>query len=69
MVPVTPLPTELHQAMQDRRRIRASPIRALIRATPPTAPGPNGAGAAGPAIGAGIGGAGETPTGPPGPVV
>eukprot|EP00969_Alexandrium_andersonii_P346660 15326206-Alexandrium_andersonii.AAC.1 len=66
MAPERRLPPVPRQEAQTliRALIRAL-MRALIRAaTTTTAPGPNGAGAVGPAIGAGIGEAGEPPTGP-----
>eukprot|EP00969_Alexandrium_andersonii_P004723 204230-Alexandrium_andersonii.AAC.1 len=66
MVPELQFPPALRRRSQ--QSLRAVLSRALIRATIlTTAPGPNGAGAAGPAVGAGTGGAGEPPTGPMAP--
>eukprot|EP00969_Alexandrium_andersonii_P063903 2814942-Alexandrium_andersonii.AAC.1 len=63
MVPGLQLPTAPRPEAQ--RPTRATLVRALIRATTTTtALGPNGAGAVGPAFGAGAGGIGGPPTGP-----
>eukprot|EP00969_Alexandrium_andersonii_P057702 2542955-Alexandrium_andersonii.AAC.1 len=72
MVPERRLPTAPRRKAQtpDRATLTRALIRAPIRAaTTTTAPGPIGAGAVRPAIGAGIGGVGEPPTGPMAPVV